>query len=121
MDLKGKIVLITGASSGIGASFAKLVGGKGAKVILQARSADKLEAVADAINESGGAAYAYPTDLSNSDAVLEQSKKIKEEIGIPDVILNSAGAGNWLSVFETSEGEFEDMMAAPYFSTIFTV
>lgn len=121
MDLKDKIVLITGASSGIGETFAKLVAKKGAKVILQARSADKLSALADNISKDGGVAFAYPTDVSNADAVLEQAQKIMKEVGVPDIILNAAGAGNWLSVFDTTEKEFKEMMDAPFFATIYTI
>lgn len=121
MILKDKIILITGASSGIGKSFTKLAAKEGAKVILQARSADKLVSLAQEINNIGGKAFTYPTDLSSADAVQEQSERIKEEVGVPDIIINSAGAGNWLSIFETSESEFVEMMAAPYFATVFTI
>ena len=121
MDLKNKTILVTGASSGIGESFARLVGEKGAMVILQARSAEKLKKLEEEINSSGGHAFSFPTDLSNLNAVLEQAIKIKQKVGVPDIILNSAGAGNWLSIFETSENEFKEMMQAPYFATIYTV
>lgn len=121
MVLKDKIVLITGASSGIGAACAKLMAREEAHVVLQARSADKLEAVAKEIINTGGRASVYPTDLRDKEAVRIQSNKIKNKVGIPDIIVNSAGAGNWLSIFDTSEQDFDDMMASPYFTTIYTI
>lgn len=121
MDLNNKIVLITGASSGIGEAYAKLIASEGVKIILQARSADKLDAVANEIKRRGGSAYPFPTDLTDAKAVKEQAAKIKHEVGIPDVIINSAGAGNWLSIFDTSEKDFTDMMASPYFATVYTI
>ena len=121
MDLNNKIVLITGASSGIGEAYAKHIASEGAKIILQARSMDKLDALAIEINEKGGLAYPFPTDLTDVKAVKEQAIKIKREVGIPDVIVNSAGAGNWLSIFDTSERDFSDMMASPYFATVYTI
>ena len=121
MDLKNKIVLITGASSGIGEAYTKLIASEGAKIVLQARSTDKLDALVKEINEKGGEAFSFPTDLTDAKAVNDQATKIKNEIGIPDVIINSAGAGNWLSIFDTSEKDFSDMMASPYFATVFTI
>lgn len=121
MMLKDKIVLITGASSGIGEAFARRISKQGAIVVLQARSEDKLSALANDINTKGGIAHFYPTDLTNSIAVIKQAAKIKSEVGIPDIIVNSAGSGNWLSVFETSDQEFHDMMASPYFATVYTI
>lgn len=121
MDLKNKIVLITGASSGIGEAFANLIASEGAKLILQARSTDKLDALVKEINEKGGEAFSFPTDLTDAKAVQDQAKKVKNEIGVPDVIINSAGAGNWLSIFDTSEKDFGDMMASPYFATAYTI
>ena len=104
-----KTILITGASSGIGEAYAKLIASEGVKIILQARSVDKLEALTKEIKERGGTAFSYPTDLSDIQAVKEQAAKIKQEVGIPDIIINSAGAGNWLTIFDTSEKDFEDM------------
>ena len=121
MSLKEKIVLITGASSGIGEACAHSMARDGAKVIMQARSVDKLAEIEKSIKAHGGIAYSYPADLTDIEAVKKQANSIKEEIGIPDIIVNSAGAGNWLSVFDTSVEDFADMMSSPYFSTIYTI
>ena len=67
--LRGKRVLITGASSGIGEAGAELFAQKGAEVIIVARRADLLQEVADRITADGGTATAVPCDLSDLDAV----------------------------------------------------
>src|ERR1700722_1488577 len=64
--VKGKIILITGASSGIGEAAAAELGGAGAKVLLVARTREKLEAVAEVVHEAGGSAFVHTCDLSDS-------------------------------------------------------
>lgn len=119
MDLKHKLMLITGASSGIGAATAKLAAQEGARVILVARSADKLNRVASEIRSSGGQAYTYPADLTDPQAVSALAEQITAEVGTPDVLFNNAGAGRWLSVEETRMSDAVEMMAAPYFAAFF--
>ena len=64
MSIKNKIVLITGASSGIGEATAKLLASHGAKVVLGARRAGKLQAIADSIHQAGGEAVYRVTDVT---------------------------------------------------------
>jgi short-subunit dehydrogenase len=108
-----RTALITGASSGIGEATAKALAKEGYRVILLARSKDRLERVASGIAEQGGSALAYSVDLSKAEEVSEAARRILAEAGVPDVIINNAGAGRWLSVLETAPAEFEGMMAVP--------
>lgn len=117
--INNKIVLITGASSGIGAETAQVMAAKSATIILLARSEQKLKDVADQIQKQGGKAYYYPVDLSNSEHVEVVAQKIKAEIGIPDIIINNAGAGRWLTIEETSAKEAQEMIALPYLAAFF--
>ncbi|MBL8156150.1 MAG: SDR family oxidoreductase, partial [Anaerolineae bacterium] len=119
MDLNRKLMLITGASSGIGAATAKLAAQEGARVVLVARSADKLAKVAGEIRSSGGQAYTYPADLTDWQAVSATAEQIATELGTPDVLFNNAGAGRWLYADETDLSEAVAMMAAPYFAAFF--
>ena len=114
MNLKNKLVLITGASSGIGAATAKQAARQGARVLLLARSKDNLERVADEIRRAGGTASTYALDLTDPAAVSAVEQKISAEVGVPDVIFNNAGAGRWLYTEETGMDEAAAMMAAPY-------
>ena len=108
-----KTVLITGASSGVGAATARRMAGDGKSVILVARSADTLGAVAD---EIGPNATALPCDASDPDAVAQMAKEVTDRFGVPDGIINSAGAGRWKTVQDTTPHEAMEMMQAPYFA-----
>jgi uncharacterized protein len=116
MDIEGKLVLITGASSGIGAATAKAIARKGGQVILVARNKLRLDAVVADIVSNKGQAYAYQADLSDRAAVSELIARIRAERGLPDILFNNAGAGRWVTVTETDPGEAEQMMALPYFA-----
>jgi short-subunit dehydrogenase len=109
-----KLVLVTGASSGIGAATAKLYAGRGAKLLLLARNADRLAEVAAAIERDGGEAIAYQIDLADAAAVAETTARIKRETGTPDIIINNAGGGRWLTVEETSAEQALAMIEVPY-------
>ncbi|MFV8318441.1 SDR family NAD(P)-dependent oxidoreductase [Mycobacterium sp. 23] len=87
----GKTVLVTGASYGIGEATARKLAAAGAKVLIVARSADRLEDVAASINTGGGQAVVYPTDLSDEAAVSELTKQITENHGPLDIIVSNAG------------------------------
>ena len=69
MNLNNKLMLITGASSGIGAATARLAARTGARVILVARSQDKLEKLADEIRRAGGKAYTHAAVLTDPNSV----------------------------------------------------
>ncbi len=87
----GKIVLITGASFGIGEATARLLASAGATVLLVARSRDQLELVAATIRSRGGAAEVYPTDLTDPDAVAALAARLLEIHGSIDIVVNNAG------------------------------
>lgn len=119
MDLQNTLALITGASSGIGAATAQRLARDGARVLLLARTPSALESVAAEIRSFGGMAYAYPVDLTNADSVEQIAARLKAEVGVPDIVVNSAGIGRWLYADETPPRAVIDMMAAPYFCAFF--
>jgi uncharacterized protein len=116
VELRDKTVLITGASSGIGAATARAMSRRGAQVLLVARSKDKLEAL---VRELGESANAYPCDAGDPRAVAVMAKRVQAEHGVPDAIVNNAGAGRWLSIEDTDPDEFLEMAAVPYFAAFF--
>ncbi|WP_246076586.1 SDR family NAD(P)-dependent oxidoreductase [Amycolatopsis cihanbeyliensis] len=87
----GRTVLVTGASFGIGEATARRLGAAGATVLIAARSSEPLQAVADAINAEGGTAHAYPTDLTEPTEVDTLVKRLIDEHGQVDVLVNNAG------------------------------
>ncbi len=114
MELTGTLVLVTGASSGIGAAVARAAARAGARVALLARSTDALVSLAAEITAAGGHAAAYPCDLTDPAAVARAAAAIGQDLGVPDLLVNNAGAGRWLAVEETPPEEIVSCMAAPY-------
>lgn len=91
IPLRGKRVLITGASSGIGEAGAEAFAAHGAEVIIVARRADLLDEVAGRIAEGGGTATTLPCDLSDLDAVDALAETVVQRFGGVDILVNNAG------------------------------
>ena len=89
--VSGRAVVITGASSGIGEALADRLGDAGAKVLLVARSADKLEAMKQTIEARGGTAFVYPGDLSDAEDTQRLISTVLEQHAHVDILVNNAG------------------------------
>ena len=89
--IKDKVVLITGASSGIGEATARLLAQKGARVVLGARRTERLRAVTEAIHREGGKAEFRALDVTNLENMEDFVKFALESCGRIDVIVNNAG------------------------------
>lgn len=114
MKLNGTRVVITGASSGIGAAAAQAFSERGAEVVLVARSQGGLDAVAQSVRSRGGTAHTYPVDLSDLEAVSQVAARVMSELGTVDVLVNNAGAGRWTAIDETEPSEALAMTMVPY-------
>lgn len=112
-----KLAVITGASSGIGAATARLLAADGYKVVLVGRRREALEEVAA---DLGGLAVVEPCDASDGGAVLAMAERVQREHGVPDAIINSAGAGKWKRIEHTTPDEAVTMMGAPHFAAFNT-
>ena len=88
--LDGKVAVITGGNSGIGACAAHLFAKEGAKVVISARRVEQLEAVAAKIKEAGGEALAVPCDISNKEQCKDVIAKTVETFGTIDILVNNA-------------------------------
>ncbi len=119
MNNWNKNILISGASSGIGAATAKKFAAMGSRVILLARNEEKLTKVVAEITGKGGKSTYYVTDVSDFKQVRELAETIKREIGVPDVLINNAGQGIWKFMDETAYEEVGEMMAVPYFGAFY--
>ncbi|KIL53051.1 SDR family oxidoreductase [Jeotgalibacillus campisalis] len=89
--IQGKVVIITGASSGIGEETAKLLSSKGAKVVLAARREDKLKDLQQSIEKEGGEAIYKVTDVTSIEEVDALASYANDTYGKVDVLLNNAG------------------------------
>ena len=106
--------VVTGASSGIGAATAKALARESWRVVLLARRAERLDELVAEIAAAGGVARAEALDASDGPAVMEMAERVRAEWGAPSLVVNSAGAGEWRFLEETSVEEISEMMGAPY-------
>ena len=90
-DLHGQVAIVTGASAGLGAHFARILAACGAKVALVARRPEKLDAVIAEIRSAGGEAYPFPADLSDSDSLETLVQNITDALGTVTILVNNAG------------------------------
>ena len=121
MDFKNKVVLITGASSGIGKQtaieFAKL----GSSIILVARRKNKLEQVENELKQFNVNTLVCACDVSKKDQVEELSKIVLQKFDSIDILVNNAGFAIYGSVSDLSINEIESQMETNYFGMIYCV
>jgi len=119
-NVKGKVVLITGASSGIGKASAMRLAGAGAHVLLVARSADKLEETAAEITELGGQCSIYQADVSDMEDCDRLVAQVLKDNGFVDILVNNAGRSIRRSLEYSFDRfhDFERTMQINYFGAI---
>ena len=115
-----KIVMVTGASSGIGEATAHMMGRAGATVILVARTKEKLEDTRKSIDKSGGKAFSYSCDVSDLDKCDDLIKKVIKDHGRIDILVNNAGRSIRRSVALSYDRfhDFERTMQLNYFGAL---
>lgn len=106
MPLAGKLVFVTGASSGIGAACARRVAAQGARLVLWARRGERLERLANDLRAQGATASVAQVDVRERAAVLREAEAMLRDVGVPDVLLNNAGLASGMSTVQ--EGDFAD-------------
>jgi NAD(P)-dependent dehydrogenase (short-subunit alcohol dehydrogenase family) len=118
--VEGRVVLVTGASSGIGRATARRVGAAGATVLLVARRTEALRAVEAEIAAVGGTAHVHPCDLRDLEAVDRLAAEILERYGRVDVFVNNAGRSIRRSINESYDRahDFERTMQLNYFAAL---
>ncbi len=89
--LDGKIALVTGASQGIGSAIARTLAAQGARVVLAARSKDKLDVLAQEIRDGGGDALAFSLDVARTAEIAAQLRQLPEDFSQVDILVNNAG------------------------------
>jgi NAD(P)-dependent dehydrogenase (short-subunit alcohol dehydrogenase family) len=118
--VRGKVVLITGASSGIGRATALKLGAAGARVLLVARSAERLEETRDLIERGRGLATVFPADLTDAESAARLCREVVAEYGGVDILINNAGRSIRRSL-RISQDRFHDFartMEINYFAPV---
>jgi NADP-dependent 3-hydroxy acid dehydrogenase YdfG len=111
---QGKVVVVTGASAGVGRAIARAFGGQGARVGLLARNVDALENAASEIRAAGGEALVLPTDVAAADAVEAAADAVVARWGRIDVWVNDAMVSVFSPVMETTPDEYRRVTEVTY-------
>jgi len=116
----GKTILLTGASSGIGAQVAQQLAEAGATLLLVARSKDKLDTIADAIQRAGGKAFVYTGNLADGDDVDRLCQQVISNHGGVDILINNAGRSIRRSIKYSLDRfhDYERTMQLNYFGSV---
>lgn len=106
-DLSGEVVLVTGASQGLGRQFARVLAGRGAAVALGARQTAKLESLAKDIGAAGGRAFAVPMDVTNQASIKAALDQAERALGPMTVLINNAGVQRERAAVDLAEADWD--------------
>ena len=106
-DLTGRVVVVSGASSGLGAQMTRGFAAQGADLVIMARRIEKLEALAEEVRKMGHRCLPIQCDVTNSDMVNEAAKKAEAEFGKVDVLVNCAGSAKNAGVLDMTNEEWD--------------
>jgi len=118
--VKGRTVMITGASSGIGKAAAVKIGEHGGTTILVARTQEKLDETGAEIEQLGGVAYVHPCDLTDADDIDRMAAEVLEQHGAVDILVNNAGRSIRRSVGRSYDRfhDYQRTMQVNYFGPV---
>jgi NAD(P)-dependent dehydrogenase (short-subunit alcohol dehydrogenase family) len=121
MDISGKVVIITGASAGIGQATARRFAAAGAKVVLAARSAAALTALADELSLQGRDGWPVRADMRDRDSVVRMVEQAVEHYGRIDVLINNAGQAASGTVAEVNPGDLREILELNLFGPLYAI
>lgn len=109
-DLSRQVAVVTGASSGIGAAVARRLAASGMQVALVARSLDRLEEIAAAVQAAGGVARAYAADVTREDQVDAAFDAVCRDLGAPDLLVSNAGIADKTPLEDLSLARWREVL-----------
>ena len=110
MDLNNKVAIVTGASKGIGRSISIFLAKQGVKVVLAARTKEKLEETQNIITSFKGTSIIVPTDISKDNEIINLFKITKKEFGRLDILINNAGTVVRGKLVDFSTNDYDKIM-----------
>lgn len=110
VDLRGRAAIVTGASSGFGLHFAKVLAAQGARVAVTARRVDRLEALVAEIGKSGGEAVAVAMDVTEGDSIRDGFAAAEKALGPLGIVVNNAGVSAVKPTLEMVDDDWDQVM-----------
>jgi hypothetical protein len=110
IDLSGRVAFVTGASSGLGAQFARVLAASGAGVVLAARRIERLKTLRAEIEGNGGDAHVVGLDVSDPASIRAAVAHAETEMGAIDILVNNSGVGLTGKLTEVSPEDYDDVM-----------
>ena len=107
LDLSGRIALVTGASGGLGAQFARTLARSGAAVVLASRRVERLKELRAQIQGEGGEAHVVALDVTDTDSIRAAVAHAETEMGSIDILVNNSGVSTTQRLLEVSEEDFD--------------
>jgi NAD(P)-dependent dehydrogenase (short-subunit alcohol dehydrogenase family) len=107
IDLSGRVALVTGASSGLGAQFAKTLAGAGAAVVLASRRVDKLRDLCAEIEAEGGDAHAVQLDVTDTASIKAAVAHVETKVGSIDILVNNSGVSTTQRIADVQEEDYD--------------
>ncbi|MDO9198240.1 SDR family oxidoreductase [Rhodoferax sp.] len=109
IDLSGRVAFVTGASSGLGAQFARTLSNAGAAVVLASRRVDRLKDLRSQIEGEGGDAHVIELDVTDVDSIKSAVAHAETEVGSIDILINNSGVSTTQRIQDVSEDDFDRM------------
>lgn len=110
VDLNGKVALVTGASSGLGARFAKILAEAGAQVVLAARRVERLKELRAEIESNGGAAHLVALDVTDYASIKSAIAHAETEAGPIDILINNSGVSSTQRLVDVTPEDYRQVM-----------
>ena len=107
IDLSGRVALVTGASSGLGAQFAKTLAKAGAAVVLASRRVDKLQDLRAHIEAEGGDAHVVALDVTSQASIEAAVAHAETEVGPIDILVNNSGVSTTQRLQDVAEADYD--------------